>query len=110
MSVLRFQTNVPVEVALAYSDGKEIEGQYGPQVMFSLAESPNGEKTMYVPPIVAERFRELHIDKGQRVRVCKDEVKNGNRRGIQWDVSRIDPDPRWEHPAPGQPAAPSPAL
>ena len=109
MSILRFQTNVPVEVALAYSDGKEVEGQYGPQQMFSLAESPNGEKTMYVPPIVAERFKELHIDRGQRVQVCKAEVKNGQRRGIEWQVTRIDPDPRCQNPPRPEPPAPLPA-
>ncbi len=110
MSVLRFQTNVPVEVALAYSDGKEVEGQYGPQLMFSLAEAPNGEKTMYVPPIVAERLKELHVDRGQRVQICKAEVKSGNRRSIEWQVTRIDPDPRWQNPPRPEPAAPPPAM
>jgi hypothetical protein len=99
MSVLRFQTNVPVEVALAYRDGKEAEGNYGPQVMFSLKSAPNGETTMYLPPICAERIRELGIEPGQRISVTKAEVKAGNRRGIEWKVSRVDPDPRWQDEA-----------
>ena len=113
MSVLRFQTNVPVEVALAYSDGKEVEGNYGPQVMFSLATAPNGEQTMYVPPIVANRIAELHIGKGELFEVCKAELKNGNRRGMEWQVKRVDSNPRWQEPAPAnprpEPLAPSPA-
>jgi hypothetical protein len=107
MSVLKFATNVPVEVALAYSDGKEVEGNYGPQMMFSLAAAPNGEKTMYVPPIVAQRFQELHVGKGQRIIICKAEAKNGQRHGIAWQVSRIDPDPQWQKPT-GEPAATRP--
>lgn len=112
MSVLRFQTNVPVEVALAYSDGKEVEGQYGPQYMFSLAAAPNGEKTMYVPPIVASRIAELRIGKGELFAICKAELKNGNRRGIEWQVKRVDPDPRCQdgadNPLPARPEPPVP--
>jgi len=108
MSVLKFATNVPVEVALAYSDGKEVEGNYGPQIMFSLAEAPNGETTMYVPPIVADRLAELQIGKGQRALICKGEVQRGNRHGVQWQVSRVDPDPRCQKPN-GEPIRPEPA-
>jgi len=28
---LQFQTNVPIDVALKYNDGKEVTGQYGDQ-------------------------------------------------------------------------------
>jgi hypothetical protein len=36
--ILRFDTNVPVEVALRFSDGKHVEGRYGDQVMYSLGQ------------------------------------------------------------------------
>lgn len=100
MSVLRFQTNVPAEVALAYDGGKEVEGQYGPQIMFSLAAAPGGENTMYLPPHVAERMRELRIAKGERFAVTKAEVKSGNRKGIEWQVQRVDPPKQSELAAP----------
>ena len=32
---VQFQTNVPVEVALKYNDGKEVNGQYGDQVLYT---------------------------------------------------------------------------
>ena len=108
-SKVQFQTNIPVEVALAYDGGKQVEGNFGPQVMFSLAQAPNGETTMYVPPIVADRLAELNIRRGQLVEICKAEVKNGNRRSIQWKVNRVDPDPAWQEPTgePRIPAAPA---
>jgi hypothetical protein len=34
---VQFQTNVPVEVALKYNDGREVTGQYGDQVLYSRA-------------------------------------------------------------------------
>jgi hypothetical protein len=84
--ILRFDTNVPVEVALRFSDGKHVEGRYGDQVMYSL----EGDKIIYVPPVVEHRIRELHIDKGDRFQICKTEVKKGNRRSIEWRVARVD--------------------
>ena len=47
-----FQTNVPVTVALAYPDGIQVEGRYGDQVMYTLAD----ERVMYVPPVVRSRI------------------------------------------------------
>lgn len=64
--ILRFETNVPVEVALRFSDGKHVEGRYGDQVMYSLAD----ERIIYVPPIVERKIQELQIERwrsaGQR--------------------------------------------
>jgi hypothetical protein len=85
--ILRFDTNVPVEVALRYGDGKPVEGRYGDQVMYSL----EGDQIMYVPPIVERRIQGLQIEKGERFEICKAEVKKGNRRSIEWRVCRIDP-------------------
>ena len=90
-SKVQFQTNIPVEVALAYDGGKQVEGNYGPQVMYSLSQAPNGETTMYVPPIVANRLAELKVTRGQPVQICKAEVQTGTRKSIQWKVVRVDP-------------------
>jgi hypothetical protein len=49
-NTLKFQLNVPARVALSFPTGKEVEGQFGPQIMFSLCLAPAGEKLMYVPP------------------------------------------------------------
>lgn len=85
--ILRFDTNVPVEVALRFGDGKHVEGRYGDQVMYSLED----ERIIYVPPIVERKIQELQIAKGERFEICKAEVKKGNRRAIEWRVSRIVP-------------------
>lgn len=57
---VQFQTNVPVEVALKYNDGKEVSGQYGDQVLYTLTDG----RVMYVPPIVKRRIDELGIGRG----------------------------------------------
>lgn len=84
--ILRFETNVPVEVALRFSDGKHVEGRYGDQVMYSLED----ERIVYVPPIVEHKIQGLRIGKGEPFEICKAEVKRGNRRSIEWRVSRVD--------------------
>jgi hypothetical protein len=35
---IAFQTNVPVTVALAYADGLQVEGRFGDQIMYTLAD------------------------------------------------------------------------
>jgi len=54
---VQFQTNVPIDVALKYNDGKEVTGQYGDQLLYTLTDG----RVMYVPPIVKKRIDELRI-------------------------------------------------
>ena len=35
---VQFQTNVSIDVALKYNDGKEVTGQYGDQVLYTLTD------------------------------------------------------------------------
>ena len=79
---VQFQTNVPVEVALKYNDGKEVNGQYGDQVLYTLTDG----RVMYVPPIVKRRIDELGIGRGELFTLTKAEKKNGTRRTIEWMV------------------------
>src|ERR1035437_5855328 len=81
--ILRFNTNSPVEVALRWDDGKRVEGRYGEQVM-------------YVPPVVAQQIRELGIRAREIFEICKAELREENKRWIEWRVRRIE-EPR--HPA-----------
>ena len=78
-----FQTNVPVEVALKYGDGKDVNGQYGDQVLYTLTDG----RVMYVPPIVRKQIEDLGIARGQLFTITKAEKKNGARRTIEWQVS-----------------------
>src|SRR5579863_514438 len=80
---VQFQTNIPIEIALKYGDGKEVSGQYGDQVMYTLTD----DRVMYVPPIVKRRIEELGIGRGELFTLTKAEKKNGTRRTIEWLVA-----------------------
>ena len=79
---LQFQTNVAIDVALKYNDGKEVTGQYGDQVLYTLTDG----RVMYVPPIVKKKIDELGIGRGELFTITKAEKKNGTRRTIEWVV------------------------
>jgi hypothetical protein len=96
---VQFQTNIPVEVALKYGDGKEVNGQYSDQVLYTLTDG----RVMYVPPIVKRRIEELGIGRGELFTLTKAEKKNGTRRTVEWVVAA---DKRGDKPPQGsvQPA------
>ena len=77
---VQFQTNVSIDVALKYNDGKEVTGQYGDQVLYTLTDG----RVMYVPPIVKKKIDELGIGRGELFTITKAEKKNGTRRTIEW--------------------------
>src|SRR5260370_13670475 len=79
---VQFQTNVPIDVALKYNDGKEVTGQYGDQVFYTLTDG----RVMYVPPIVKKKIDELGIGRGELFTITEAEKKNGTRRTIEWVV------------------------
>lgn len=79
---VQFQTNIPVEVALKYNDGKEVTGQYGDQVLYTLVDG----RVMYVPPIVKKKIDEAEIARGELFTITKAERKNGTRRTIEWVI------------------------
>ena len=80
---LQFQTNVAIDVTLKYNDGKEVTGQYGDQVLYTLTDG----RVMYVPPIVKKKIDELGIGRGELFTITKAEKKNGTRRTIEWLVA-----------------------
>ena len=95
METIRFQTNIPVEVALKFDPpGKQVEGRYGAQVFFTTTD----DRGLYVSPVVADKIGTLGIVKGEVFSICKRETKNGQKRAIEWEVNR-----------PGEAAASGPA-
>ena len=88
--ILRFNVNVPAEVALRYGEGKRVQGRYGEQVMYTLVD----DRVMYVPVCVADRIGELEIRPGQSFEICKAEVRDGNRKWIEWFVRRLEDAPQ----------------
>ena len=98
--ILRFNTNTPVEIALRRDDGKRVEGRYGEQIMYTL----EGDRVMYVPPLVAQRIRELGIRPREIFEICKAELREENKRWIEWRVRRIE-EPRQPASSPNSPEA-----
>ena len=98
--ILRFNTNSPVEVALRWDDGKRVEGRYGEQVLYTL----DDDRVMYVPPVVASRIRELGIRAREAFEICKAELREENKRWIEWRVKRIE-EPRHPASSPNSPEA-----
>ena len=90
--ILRFNTNSPVEVSLRWDDGKRVEGRYGEQILYTL----EGDRVMYVPPVVAQKIRDLGIRARETFEICKAEFREENKRWIEWRVRRLE-QPR--HPA-----------
>jgi hypothetical protein len=98
--ILRFNTNTPVELSLRFDEGKRVEGRYGEQFMFTL----EGDRVMYVPPVVANQIRQLGIKAREAFEICKAELRDDNKRWIEWRVRRIE-EPRQPAGSENTPAA-----
>jgi hypothetical protein len=82
---LKLSTNVPVEIALKYNEGKEYTGEYGDSVLFTLTDG----RRWFAPTICAKKIQELGVAAGEVIRVCKAETQRGNRRAIEWQITRV---------------------
>src|SRR5258706_7040202 len=82
--VLKCKPNVPEEIALKFHDGINVAGQYGNQVLYTLADN----RRLYVPPIVAEKIKEMKVMPEERFSLCK-RIEPGSQ--VQWEVKRVDP-------------------
>ncbi len=99
--ILRLATNIPEEIALRFPDGRQVPSKIegaADQMMYTLVDG----RVAYFPLHVAERIRELRVAPGERISVCKAEVRTGQTRKIEWQVKRVDP------PAQQQPPQPAP--
>jgi hypothetical protein len=83
---IRFKYNVPEEIVLQSASGKDVTGQFGPQVCFGLQDG----RKLYAEPVVAHRIAELKVQPGERITITKREAKAGNARVIEWHVHRLD--------------------
>lgn len=94
---VQFQTNIPVEIALKYESGKDVCGQYGDQVLYTLTDG----RVMYVPPIVRKQIEDLGVARGEVFTITKAEKKTSTRRTIEWQVTANGTDGARELPASG---------
>jgi hypothetical protein len=101
--IVKFQTNIPEELAFTYEDGREVEGRFGTQYFRQTTDG----RGVYLQPFVEKRLLELEIKPGQRVSICKAETKDGRKKGIRWDIKRVDPPAETAPASPGKPGQPA---
>lgn len=97
---IKFESNVPVTVTLSYAVGKQVDGQFGPQIMYSL----EGNQVMFVDMAVSQKINMLEPDAGESLVICK-RPKNGSTPA-RWDVW-LSPATEQLRAAKGAPAVPA---
>lgn len=100
--IIRFETNVPVTVTLKYPEGKEMDGRFGPQVMFTT----DDDRLFFLNPPEASRLHALRL-KAEPVTICKRAVQQGRKKSLFWEIEReqVSPKPVVATPAPAVPTA-----
>ena len=83
MNKVNFEVNKPTVVRLA-SDPVTVQGRFGDQAKLVL---PDGQ-VAFVPLFVRDKLKELGVQPGDEVVITKQETRDGNRRSVQWQVSR----------------------
>jgi hypothetical protein len=85
---VRFQSNVPEKVALAYPDSVLKDGMYGPRVRYTLTDG----RLMWLDPDVAARINTMAIPPQQEFWIVKREPA-GRGQKTRWDIYLEDPTP-----------------
>lgn len=93
-SIFKPEPNVTHEITLASPNGIEVRGNYGPQMLFSLA----NHSRMYVPLEVGKEIQSLTLAPGQPFLLTKT-TRNG-QRGFDWRVERKPAEVPANAPAP----------
>lgn len=83
--VIRF--NEPQEITLKFDEGREVTGQYGPQLMFSTVDGSSFYLDQNCPAVL--QMRELGVRAGVPIRIAK----TGSGKFTKWTVERLDPPP-----------------
>lgn len=88
---IQFQTNLPVELALQFLEGKPVDSQFGGvQHLFSTTDNRVFFVSEMVGNIIADQLKKLGVQKGEPIEICKAEVTQGRgRKGIQWIVKKV---------------------
>jgi hypothetical protein len=82
--VVDFPPNAPVTVALKYSQGRTISGQYGERVMFTLTDG----RVMFLAPEVAGQIESLGINVRERFTITRGSTGQ-NGAPTTWDIARV---------------------
>lgn len=85
---VRFQTNIPERVALAFPDGRSVQSQFGgDQILYTLVDG----RKLYLSPFIARKIDALNLAPGEEFEICKREVVRGNRRSVEFEVTSLRP-------------------
>src|ERR1017187_742962 len=110
-TAIRLTPDVPVDLVLAYTAGKPVQGNKGPQVMFSTTD----QRVLFVPPeagqAIERQLQALGIRRGERILVCRERAIDAGVATMRWNVYRAGP-PAGEQAdgtfiVPAQPGAPA---
>ena len=84
---IKFQTNITVEAALKFAEGKLCDSQFGdPQYMFTTID----DRVFFVAEKIAQKIHGLRLQPQEPFEICKKEVDYGNgRKGIEWQVAKV---------------------
>ena len=100
-----FQTNVPESVALKYANGKRVESRYNDyEVYYSLTDG----RALYATPALDAKITALAPAAGEVFTICKAEIREGNRKRIEWQVSPAEASSQEAEVR--TPATPAPAV
>lgn len=111
---VQFPTNTPVLLTLD-TDPQRAQakpGVRGDQYMYFF----EGSQIAFVDPPVHALIVNSGAQRGDEIAITKRETRNGNRKGIAWDVELVQDEPNphpgapeWAEPAPAPAPAPKPA-
>lgn len=96
MGVLKPETNRPIELSFKFITGKDCDSEYsGPQKLFTVTLATGETAPLYLSEGAGRRIEELlasqQIRPGEFVDFCKAEVRNGNRKSIEYQIKRVNP-------------------
>src|ERR1022692_4762221 len=83
--VVEFPPSAPVTVALKYSQGRTISGQYGERVMFTLTDG----RVMFLSPEVAGRIESLGINVRESFTITRGGTAE-NGVPVTWNIARVE--------------------
>ncbi len=76
---IKFATNVPVTLCFPYGDFKPVNGNYGPQFLYSV-EVEGVQDKLYATPALHQELQAAHVGPGASLTITKVEGE-GNRKG-----------------------------
>ncbi len=99
--IVRFEANIPRRLILRCAAGKQVEGQFGTQFLHQLADG----NRVYLSPVAELQLAELGVRDGEPVEICKRESWIENRRQIEWQVAKVQPEQPGSNPTAPEPTS-----